>query len=81
MTEPTPNTTSTPDLGAKASTGLHGLDVILEDGLPRNEMHLVQGGAGTGKTTLGLQFLLEGVRVFGHQHQLSRYRSGDQDVL
>ncbi len=31
-------------------------------GLPRNRLYLVRGGAGTGKTTLGLQFLLEGRR-------------------
>jgi circadian clock protein KaiC len=48
---------------APASTGIKGLDEILRGGLPRDEMHLVQGGAGTGKTTLGLQFLLAGVNV------------------
>ncbi|MDX3911131.1 MAG: gas vesicle protein GvpD [Sphingobium sp.] len=46
----------------KAPTGVKGLDEILEGGLPVGQMHLVQGGAGTGKTTLGLQFLAEGVR-------------------
>jgi circadian clock protein KaiC len=45
-----------------AATGIAGLDAILQGGLPREEMHLVQGGAGTGKTTIALQFLLEGIR-------------------
>jgi circadian clock protein KaiC len=45
-----------------ASTGVAGLDVILKGGLPRDEMHMVQGVAGTGKTTLALQFLRDGVR-------------------
>ena len=45
-----------------ASTGIRGLDSILHGGLPCSEMHLVQGATGTGKTTVGLQFLLEGVK-------------------
>lgn len=47
---------------AKAKTGIFGLDVILNGGFPRHWMYLVQGAPGTGKTTLGLQFLLEGLR-------------------
>ena len=43
-------------------TGVPGLDGILEPGLPRNRLYLVDGEPGTGKTTLALQFLLEGVR-------------------
>ena len=46
-----------------ASTGVSGLDAILHGGFPRNDMHLVQGTAGTGKTTIALQFLQEGRRV------------------
>lgn len=44
------------------STGVSGLDEILQGGLPRRRVYLVQGGPGAGKTTLGLQFLLEGAR-------------------
>lgn len=43
-------------------TGIPGLDHVLAGGLPRGQLYLVEGGAGAGKTTLGLQFLLEGVR-------------------
>lgn len=45
-----------------AATGISGLDHILHGGFPRNRVYLVQGDPGVGKTTLGLQFLLEGVR-------------------
>ncbi len=45
-----------------ASTGVEGLDAILRGGLPREEMHLVQGVTGTGKTTIALRFLAEGAR-------------------
>jgi circadian clock protein KaiC len=44
----------------QASTGIPGLDQLLRGGLPGNRMHLLEGEPGTGKTTLALQFLLEG---------------------
>jgi circadian clock protein KaiC len=47
----------------RVSTGIEGLDTILGGGLPANRTYLVQGQAGTGKTTLALQFLLAGARV------------------
>jgi circadian clock protein KaiC len=46
----------------RCSLGIAGLDDILMGGLPRNRVYLVRGGAGSGKTTLGLQYLLEGAR-------------------
>ena len=45
------------------ATGVVGLDEVLGGGLPRNRLYLVQGDPGTGKTTLALQYLLEGVRL------------------
>ncbi|MEP6905426.1 MAG: ATPase domain-containing protein [Gemmatimonadales bacterium] len=47
----------------RASTGVPGLDEILGGGLPENHLYLVDGEPGAGKTTLALQFLLEGVRL------------------
>jgi circadian clock protein KaiC len=46
----------------RASTGVAGLDAMLGGGLPRASTTVVQGGTGTGKTLLGLQFLLEGAQ-------------------
>ena len=43
-----------------ASTGIGGLDNVLYGGLPSRHLYLVEGNPGTGKTTLGLQFLLAG---------------------
>ncbi|HEX2148324.1 MAG TPA: ATPase domain-containing protein, partial [Pseudorhizobium sp.] len=45
-----------------AVTGIAGLDTILRGGFPRNHLYLIEGTPGSGKTTLALQFLLEGVR-------------------
>jgi circadian clock protein KaiC len=44
-----------------ARTGVAGLDEILRGGLPRGHVYLIEGVPGAGKTTLGLQFVLEGV--------------------
>jgi circadian clock protein KaiC len=45
-----------------SNTGVPGLDNILCGGLPRGALYLIDGNPGVGKTTLALQYLLEGVR-------------------
>src|SRR5215210_4259793 len=47
---------------SRLSTGSTGLDDILGGGLDANRMYLYEGRPGTGKTTIALQFLLEGAR-------------------
>lgn len=42
------------------STGIPGLDTVLHGGLTPNRIYLAQGVPGSGKTTLALQFLMEG---------------------
>ena len=46
---------------SSCTTGVAGLDEVLYGGLPRDRLYLVDGNPGVGKTTLALQFLLEGV--------------------
>ena len=41
---------------------MEGLDQVLCGGFPRNCVYLIQGDPGSGKTTLALQFLFEGMR-------------------
>jgi circadian clock protein KaiC len=47
----------------RAFTGVPGLDEVLEGGLPRERLYLVQGDPGVGKTTLALQFLMAGAEA------------------
>ncbi len=44
------------------STGIPGLDAILAGGLTKDRLYLLEGDPGTGKTTMALQFLVEGAR-------------------
>ena len=44
----------------KCPTGIKGFDEITEGGLPKYRTTLVSGGAGSGKTLLGLDFLING---------------------
>lgn len=46
----------------KTSTGMAGLDQILEGGLPRKRTSIISGGPGCGKTVMGIQFILDGVK-------------------
>ncbi len=44
----------------KCPTGIKGFDEITEGGLPKNRISLFSGSTGTGKTLLGLDFLING---------------------
>lgn len=44
----------------KVPTGIAGLDQVLGGGLPAGRMTLLNGGAGSGKSLMGLQWLLHG---------------------
>lgn len=47
-------------LSQKAETGVKGLDDVLSGGFTRRHVFLLEGSPGTGKTTIALQFLIEG---------------------
>lgn len=49
----------------RVPTGIEGLDRMLGGGFVEKRANMVEGAPGTGKTTLGLQFLLHGALQFG----------------
>lgn len=51
------------DFAKRIPTGIAGLDALLLGGVPQTTATMVQGGTGTGKTLMGLHFLLEGARL------------------
>ena len=58
-------TTASPERVLKCPTGIVGLDNITEGGLPRGRPTLVCGGPGSGKTLLGMEFIVRGITQFG----------------
>ncbi|HEV7396929.1 MAG TPA: ATPase domain-containing protein [Pyrinomonadaceae bacterium] len=54
--------TATESGQVRLGTGIAPLDEILYGGFPANRIYLIQGEPGTGKTTLGMQYLMEGVK-------------------
>jgi circadian clock protein KaiC len=64
---------------AKALTGIPGLDELTSGGLPRGRPTLVCGGAGCGKTVLGLEFLVRGATQYGEPGAIFTFEeSGDE---
>ncbi len=51
-----------PPFDRPSPTGIAGLDEILKGGFPENRLYLLLGSPGVGKTTIALQYLLEGAR-------------------
>ena len=47
---------------SRVTTGVQGLDTVLSGGLPQGRLYLLEGPPGSGKTTLSLQFLLQGLK-------------------
>ncbi len=46
----------------RVSTGIKGLDEILHGGIIKNRATLIRGGPGSGKTTFGFHFLMDGAQ-------------------
>lgn len=65
---------------APASTGIAGLDDVLVGGLTPERLYLIEGSPGTGKTTLGLGFLLAGAK-FGETGLYVTLSETEQELL
>ena len=64
----------------KCATGISGLDEITLGGLPKNRSTLVCGGAGTGKTVFGMEFLARGATLYNEPGLLLAFEE-TQDEL
>ncbi|MFN0172706.1 MAG: circadian clock protein KaiC [Bryobacteraceae bacterium] len=64
----------------KASTGIEGLDEITFGGLPRGRPTLISGGAGSGKTLFGLEFLVRGATEYNEPGVLMSFEESIQDL-
>src|SRR5438046_4564614 len=64
----------------KCPTGIAGLDEITEGGLPRGRPTLVCGGAGCGKSLLGIEFLVRGITEFDEPGVLMTFEEPSASV-
>ena len=64
----------------KAPTGISGLDEITFGGLPAGRPTLVSGGPGSGKTLLGVSFLVNGARSFGEPGVLLTFEENADEL-
>jgi len=81
MPKRTATPASKPIALAKAPTGIEGLDEITLGGLPKGRPTLVCGSAGCGKTLLGMEFLVRGVRQFGEAGVCLSFEERTSDLV
>lgn len=62
-------------------TGITGLDDILLGGIKQGNILLVEGAAGTGKTTIGLEFIYRGVANFGESGLIITFEMSREKLL
>jgi KaiC/GvpD/RAD55 family RecA-like ATPase len=65
----------------RVPTGIPGLDEIIEGGLPKGRTVLVTGTAGSGKTTLGIQFLYTGATRYGENGLFATLQEESFDIV
>lgn len=65
----------------RVSTGVPGLDELIEGGLPKGRITLITGAAGVGKTTLGVQFLYNGITRFSENGLLVTLEEETADIV
>jgi circadian clock protein KaiC len=65
----------------KSETGIRGFDEIAFGGLPKGRPTLVTGGAGSGKTLFGMEFLVRGAREFGEPGVFFSFEESEQDLI
>ncbi|RPJ58751.1 MAG: circadian clock protein KaiC [Acidobacteria bacterium] len=64
----------------KARTGVRGFDEITEGGLPQGRPALVVGGAGSGKTVFGMEFLVRGALQYGEPGVFMTFEESEKDL-
>jgi len=64
----------------KAPSGIPGLDEITFGGLPASRPTLVSGGPGSGKTLLGVSFLVNGAEMFGEPGVLVTFEENAEEL-
>ena len=65
----------------KCLTGIKGFDEITEGGIPRNRITLLSGSTGTGKTLLGIDFLISGATQYDERGVFMSFEENDDELF
>ncbi len=66
---------------SRVSTGIEGLDEVMEGGLRKGTVNLVGGGAGCGKSILSMQYLIEGVKQFNEHGIYISFEENPEKII
>ena len=82
MHKTTPKKSASPNKQLKkCPSGIKGFDEITEGGLPKNRTTLVSGGAGSGKTLFGLDFLINGAIQFKEPGVFMSFEESEDELF
>ncbi len=65
----------------RVKTGIPGLDELLEGGIPKGNVVLLTGPAGSGKTIFGLQFIVKGAELYGERGVYVSFEQNKKDIV
>jgi circadian clock protein KaiC len=67
--------------GNVAKTGIKGLDAILLGGIPKNNVILVQGVTGSGKTLMGMEFIYRGITEYNEPGLIVMFEASPDKLI
>ncbi len=65
----------------RSKTGIQGLDKALNGGFPEGNLVLLSGGAGTGKSTIAMQYIVNGAILFGEKGLYISTEQNEDELL
>ncbi|MGZ6555009.1 MAG: circadian clock protein KaiC [Bacteroidia bacterium] len=65
----------------KSITGIQGLDVITNGGIPKNRPTLIVGNAGCGKTIMAMEFLIRGIELFNEPAVFMTFEEKTEELV
>ncbi|NYZ79331.1 hypothetical protein H0N99_04250 [Candidatus Micrarchaeota archaeon] len=65
----------------RVKTGIVGLDELMDGGIPKNNVVLLSGLTGSGKTILALQYLVKGAELYNEKGLFITFEESREDVI